>query len=44
MFVIEESSAPNVFEVEWHFQYKDLQGPPLVQFDPDQIEIILKVS
>jgi hypothetical protein len=44
MFVIKEHSAPHVFEVEWHFHYKELKGPPVVTFNPDQIEILLKVN
>ncbi|CAF3861922.1 unnamed protein product, partial [Adineta steineri] len=42
MFVIEHVSHRDTFKVEWHFQYKELRGSPIVRFDRNQIEIILK--
>lgn len=44
IFVTEKPSVPDVFGVEWYFLYKAMKGPPLVKFDPDQIEVFLKVS
>jgi hypothetical protein len=44
MFVTEKSSSSSLYEVEWHFQYKELKGAPVVKFDPNQIVIALKVS
>jgi hypothetical protein len=44
MFVTKKDASSDVYEVEWYFTYNDLKGAPLVKFDPDQIEILLRVS
>jgi hypothetical protein len=44
MFVTENLSDSNVYEVQWYFLYKELKGSPVVNFDLDQIQVFLKVS
>ncbi len=39
-----KSASSDVYEVEWYCHYKDLKGPPVIKFRPDEIEIILKVN
>ncbi|UJR16774.1 hypothetical protein I4U23_003674 [Adineta vaga] len=42
LFVKEKISTSDDYEVEWHFQYKELKGLPMVKFDSNQIVINLK--
>ncbi len=44
LFVSEQVSVPDVFGVEWHLQYKELKGFPIVKFDPVEIEFVFKVN
>ncbi|CAF4167690.1 unnamed protein product, partial [Rotaria sordida] len=37
-----KSDSSDVYEVEWDCHYKDLKGPPVVKFKPNEIEIHLK--
>ncbi|CAF1105352.1 unnamed protein product [Rotaria sp. Silwood1] len=44
LFLTEKSGSSNTYEVEWDCQYKELKGPPVVKFQPNEIQIIFKVS
>ncbi|CAF4006084.1 unnamed protein product, partial [Rotaria sordida] len=37
-----KSGSSNVYEIEWDCHYKDLKGPPVVNFEPNEIQIHLK--
>ncbi|CAF0816163.1 unnamed protein product, partial [Adineta ricciae] len=42
MFIKDTSQRPDVYEIQWHFQYKELNEAPKMNFRLNQIEINLK--
>lgn len=43
IFFTESSSAPNNYQIDWEHHYKEIKGSPIVKFEPNFIEITLKV-
>lgn len=43
MFLTEKTPSSNVYEIEWDCQYKELKGPPIVKFEPNEIQILFRV-
>jgi hypothetical protein len=41
---MESSTAAGTYQIEWDYHYKELKGLPTVKFNPDFIEITIKVS
>ena len=44
LLLTDGSSPSSPIELQWEYHYKDLKGSPLVKFDPNYIEVHLKVG
>lgn len=43
LFFTESSASPNNYQLDWEHHYKEIKGSPVVKFEPNFIEITLKV-
>jgi hypothetical protein len=43
LFLIENESSSNEYQIAWDYHYKEIKGSPIVKFQPNFIEITLKV-
>ncbi|CAF3918749.1 unnamed protein product, partial [Rotaria sordida] len=44
LFLTGTFTSSNVYKVEWDCHYKELKEPPVVKFQPNEIQIVFKVS
>ncbi|CAF1115272.1 unnamed protein product [Rotaria sordida] len=42
LFLTGTSTSSNVYKVEWDCHYKELKEPPVVKFQPNEIQIVFK--
>ncbi len=43
LFLSSIESSSNEYKIEWDYHYKDIKGIPIIKFQPNFIEINIKV-